>query len=74
MIDLHDGLIENFKILGDFFDTNPLETFEKNFIGKEFTKKTINQIFEDNDIDDYILDIDKNEFKSFLYEGVIVDE
>jgi len=74
MIDLHDGLIENFKILGDFFDTNPLETFEKNFIGKEFTKKTINQIFQDNDIDDYILDIDKNEFKSFLYEGVIVDE
>lgn len=74
MIDLHDGLIENFKILGDFFDTNPLETFEKNFIGKEFTKKTIDQIFEDNDIDDYILDIDKNEFKSFLYEGVIVDE
>jgi len=74
MIDLHDGLIENFKILGDFFDTNPLETFEKNFIGKEFTKKTINQIFQDNDIDDYILDIDENEFKSFLYEGVIVDE
>ncbi len=74
MIDLHDGLIENFKILGDFFDTNPLERFEKNFIGKEFTKKTIDQIFENNDIDDYILDIDKNEFKSFLYEGVIVDE
>jgi lipoate-protein ligase A len=74
MIDLHDGLIENFKILGDYFDTNPLDTFEKNFIGKEFTKKTIDQIFENNDIDDYILDIDKNEFKSFLYEGVIVDE
>ena len=74
MIDLHDGLIENFKILGDFFDTNPLELFEKQFIGKEFTKKTIDEVFNHYDIDDYILDIDKNEFKLLLYEGVIVDE
>jgi len=74
MIDLHDGRIANFKILGDFFDTNPLEAFEKQFIGKEFTKKSIDEVFKHHDIDDYILDIDKNEFKTLLYEGVIVDE
>lgn len=74
MIDLHDGLIKNFKILGDFFDTQPLETFEKLFIGKEFTKKEIDNIFENDEIRNYILDINKEEFRQLLYDGVIVDE
>ena len=74
MIDLHDGVIRNFKILGDFFDTKPLESFEKLFVGKEFTKKTIDQIFTLEEIDTYILDIDKDAFKTLLYDGVIVDE
>ncbi len=74
MIDLHDGLIKNFKILGDFFDTQPLETFEKLFIGKEFTKKVIDNIFENDEIRNYILDINKEEFRQLLYDGVIVDE
>ncbi len=74
MIDLHDGLIKNFKILGDFFDTQPLETFEKLFIGKEFTKKEIDNIFENDEIRNYILDINKEEFRQLFYDGVIVDE
>jgi len=74
MIDLHDGLIKNFKILGDFFDTQPLETFEKLFIGKEFTKKEIDNIFENDEIRNYILDINKEEFRQLLYDGVIVNE
>ncbi len=74
MIDLHDGLIKNFKILGDFFDTQPLETFEKLFIGKEFTKKVIDNIFENDEIRNYILDINKEEFRQLFYDGVIVDE
>jgi lipoate-protein ligase A len=74
MIDLHDGVIKNFKILGDFFDTKPLENFEKLFIGKEYTKKTITKIFELDNIDDYILDIKKDEFMALLNDGVLIDE
>ncbi len=74
MIDLHDGVIKNFKILGDFFDTKPLEDFEKLFIGKEYTKKTIKEIFELDSIDDYILDIKKDEFIALLNDGVLIDE
>ncbi|BCR35828.1 lipoate--protein ligase [Mariniplasma anaerobium] len=74
MIDLHDGTIENFKILGDFFDTKPLESFEKLFIGQEYTKKTIAKIFELDNIDDYILDIKKDEFMALLNDGVLIDE
>ena len=73
MIDLHDGLIKNFKILGDFFDTKPLK-FENLFIGKEYTKKTIDKIFEQDEITDYILDVNKDEFKQLLYDGVIIEE
>jgi len=74
MIDLHDGLIKNFKILGDFFDTKPLKKFENLFIGKEYTKKTIDEIFEQDEITDYILDVNKDEFKQLLYDGVIIEE
>ncbi len=74
MIDLHDGLIDNFKILGDYFDTKPLEQFENLFIGKEFTKKVIDDIFDRDEITDYILDVNKEEFRQLLLDGVIVDE
>lgn len=74
MINLHEGFIKDFKILGDFFDTKPLESFEQLFIGKEYTKKTINQIFDQDQIDDYILDIKKDEFKALLTDGVLIDE
>lgn len=74
MINLHDGVIKDFKILGDFFDKKPLESFEQLFIGKEYTKKDIDQIFDQDQIDDYILDIKKDEFKALLTDGVIIDE
>jgi lipoate---protein ligase len=74
MIDMHKGLIKNFKILGDFFDTKPLKQFEELFIGKEFTKKIIDNILKSDDIKDYILDVNSEEFKNLLYEGIIVDE
>ncbi|MCD4826299.1 MAG: lipoate--protein ligase [Acholeplasmataceae bacterium] len=74
MINLQDGLIKDFKILGDFFDTKPLDSFEKLFIGKEYTLKTIHEIFEQDEIDAYILDVKKEEFKALLTDGVIIDE
>jgi hypothetical protein len=44
------------------------------FIGKEYTKKTIKEIFELDSIDDYILDIKKDEFIALLNDGVLIDE
>ncbi len=73
MVNLHDGIIENIKILGDFFDTKALEPFEKLFIGKEYTKAVIENILNQDNIEDYILDVNKDEFKALLVDGALVD-
>ncbi|MFA5692505.1 MAG: lipoate--protein ligase [Acholeplasmataceae bacterium] len=49
------GIIENFKLNGDFFDLNDLDTFEHKFIKKRYNFQTIKSILSTEKIDDYIL-------------------
>lgn len=74
MLDLRDGKIQGFKILGDYFDIQPIELFEKQFIGLEYTAKTINEVMAKNNLANYILDIDQQQFHELLLEGVLVAE
>lgn len=62
-----EGIINNFKIYGDFFEENPVENLEKKFINKKFYLKEIKTIMEDIDISNYILNLSSEDFiKLFL--------
>ncbi|MCK9235076.1 MAG: lipoate--protein ligase [Acholeplasmataceae bacterium] len=74
MLDLREGKIQGFKILGDYFDIQPIEPFEKQFIGLEYTAKTINEVMAKNNLANYILDINQQQFHDLLLEGVLVAE
>lgn len=74
LIDLHEGLIKNFKILGDYFDIKPLEPLEQAFVGKEYSKRVIEKVLREYPIVHYILDVDNAEFKALLCDGTLVDD
>lgn len=73
-LDLAHGFIRNMSIQGDFFDYQPLERFEKRFIGQPYDKKTMDQLLNDDPIDRYILDVKPEEFKELLYEGLLTED
>jgi len=72
-LNLKEGIIKNLKIQGDFFDKKPLEPFEELFFNIPYEKSFISKIFDQFQIEDYILDSSSDEFKSLLYEGIIGD-
>lgn len=71
VLTLHHGKIEKLVIQGDFFDINPLDTFEVKFDGIDYTKQAIDEVLSHIDIKDYVLDADNQSFKTLLYSGII---
>ncbi len=71
ILTLHHGKIEKLVIQGDFFDINPLDTFEVKFDGIDYSKQAIDEVFSHIDIKDYVLDADNQSFKTLLYSGII---
>ena len=61
------GIIKDFKIYGDFFEENPVEQLEKQFLNKRFELMEIKNIIEGIDISNYILNLKSEDFiKLFL--------
>jgi lipoate-protein ligase A len=70
-LDLHEGMIKNIAIQGDFFDKKSLSPLQDAFIGKYYDKQSINSVLVNHPIEDYILDAQSDAFKELLYEGVL---
>ena len=71
ILNLNHGRIEKLNIQGDFFDVNPLDTFEVKFDGIDYSKDAIDEVLSHVNIKDYILDADNASFKTLLCSGII---
>ena len=61
------GHIVDFKIFGDFFGKEPVETLETMLIGARYEKENISHLLKDIEIKEYFGDIPKVEFIELLY-------
>lgn len=61
------GYINDFKIFGDFFGKEPLESLENLFLGARYEKEDISTLLKDLDIKEYFGDLQKNEFIDLVY-------
>lgn len=61
------GIIKNIKIYGNFFEENPVEQLEKQFLNQRFELMDIKNIIENSNISNYILNLNNQDFtKLFL--------
>ena len=60
------GKIENAKIFGDFFASNPIEDFEKLLIGKNHDFEELNQLFSTIDLKQYFGKVTNEEILSLF--------
>src|SRR5690554_118289 len=61
------GTIEDFKIFGDFFGKEPVETLEKLLNGTRYEKSNITDLFKDISLNEYFGDISKDDFIELIY-------
>jgi len=71
ILDLSDGHIRTLSLRGDFFDTKPMDFFEKQFQGVSYDLETVKGILHRYPIEDYILDANSSEFIELLKEGML---
>jgi lipoate---protein ligase len=70
-VKIHQGNIVKLTIQGDFFDVNPLETFEMQFDGIKYDEKSIDDILNYHKLSDYVLEATNESFKALLLTGLI---
>ena len=70
-LDLEEGIIKQLTIQGDFFDKKPLNEFEALFENQTYDKVTIDKMLSSHDIQEYILDVNKDEFRALLESGIL---
>ncbi len=61
------GNIEDFKIFGDFFGKEPVETLEKLMKGARYEKLEITELLKDIELKEYFGDIPKIDFIELIY-------
>jgi len=61
------GTIEDFKIFGDFFGKEPVETLEKILNGTRYEKSNITDLLKDISLNEYFGDISKDDFIELIY-------
>lgn len=61
------GTIEDFKIFGDFFGKEPVETLEKLLNGTRYEKSNITDLLKDISLNEYFGDISKDDFIELIY-------
>lgn len=61
------GHIEDFKIFGDFFGKEPVETLENLLKGARYEKEDISKLLKDIEIKEYFGDIQKADFIELIY-------
>jgi lipoate-protein ligase A len=67
-LEIKSGLIEEAKIYGDFFGTKEVVGLEEKLKGAKYDKEIINDLLKDLDIGDYLGNVNKEEFLSFMFE------
>ncbi|GGW30235.1 lipoate--protein ligase [Arenibacter certesii] len=67
------GHIQDFKIFGDFFGKEPLESLEQLFIGTRYEKEDITTLLKDVDIQEYFGDLPENDFIELVYGADVVE-
>lgn len=70
-LNIKHGNIEKMNIQGDFFDVNPLDTFEVKFDGIPYEKEALENVLKDHDISEYVLDANNQAFLELLLQGMI---
>lgn len=61
------GLITDFKIYGDFLGKDPIEEFERIFIGKSYEPLIIEGIINNTSVENYFGNIDENELSNLIF-------
>ncbi|WP_139856269.1 lipoate--protein ligase [Aequorivita sinensis] len=61
------GLIKEFKVYGDFFGKEPVETLENLLQETRYEKEDITEILKDVNLKEYFGDIDEEEFINLIY-------
>ncbi|NGX84751.1 lipoate--protein ligase [Aequorivita sp. KMM 9714] len=61
------GLIKEFKVYGDFFGKEPVETLENLLLETRYEKENITEILKDINLKEYFGDIDEEEFINLVY-------
>ncbi|WP_271424722.1 lipoate--protein ligase [Aequorivita sinensis] len=61
------GLIKEFKVYGDFFGKEPVETLENLLQETRYEKEDITEILKDVNLKEYFGDIDEQEFIDLVY-------
>lgn len=70
-LDLHESIIKDIRFQGDFFDKIALRPLELAFMDKPYDRQTIEEVLDTHHIQDYILDVDPEAFKTLLVSGVL---
>ncbi|MCG2462528.1 lipoate--protein ligase [Flavobacteriaceae bacterium F89] len=61
------GLITDFKIYGDFFGKEPLESLENLFMGSRYEREDISALLTNIEIKEYFGDLPKKDFVELIY-------
>lgn len=61
------GLIKEFKVYGDFFGKEPVETLENLLLETRYDKEDITEILRDVNLKEYFGDIDEEDFINLVY-------
>lgn len=61
------GMITDFKIYGDFFGKEPVETLEKLLIGTRYEKAAIEELMRPIDIEDFFGLLPKEDYLNLIY-------
>ncbi|MCX7884318.1 MAG: lipoate--protein ligase [Caloramator sp.] len=66
-MNVEEGVIKELKILGDFFEKEPVEELEKQFIGIKYDLKIIENIIDNIDVKEFILKLQNKDLMKLFY-------
>ncbi len=66
-LELKNNVVKDFNMLGDYFLIEDADEFLDLFKNIDFSKEAFLQVLEENDIKDYIYNLDKTEFLEILF-------
>lgn len=66
-INVKDGIIKDIKLFGDFLGHGEMKEIEERLTGKRYEEKEIENAISDINLNEYIGNINKKDFASFLY-------